>query len=157
MFHTSTTSKFQFGGVSDRSPWMLKRTKKAPAKIPNILNPKTWVRFRPALCRGCWAGCCTLPVKVSTEDLFHMGFLKVDEVNRPLQPLFEKLKKQGIVRRLNQRSAVFTLAEKGNGDCIFLTELRRCSIYSNRPSVCRAFPFNSARPGYCPSQKKSQK
>jgi len=31
------------------------------------------------------------------------------------------------------------LAKKKNGDCWYLTEDGRCSIYENRPQVCREF------------------
>lgn len=122
----------------------------------NIIKPETWVRYRPSLCKGCWAGCCTLPVKVSAEDLYHMGFITYREVNASLPKLFIRLKKEGIVRSLNLRSEVFTLAQRPNHDCIFLDEKRLCTIYERRPSVCRSFPENSKRPGYCPSQRKEK-
>ena len=31
------------------------------------------------------------------------------------------------------------LAQRPNGDCIYLDSLRGCSIYERRPAVCRAF------------------
>lgn len=84
-----------------------------------------------------------------------MGYLAAHEVNGSLPRIFTKLKKAGVVRRLSTRSSFFTLAQRKNGDCIFLDDNRRCIIYERRPTICRAFPLNSARPGYCPSQRKS--
>jgi uncharacterized protein len=118
--------------------------------------PKTWVPYKPALCSGCWAGCCTLPVQVSSEDLFHMGFLNYDQVNGPLGHIAKKLMNDGIVKSFNLKTGIFTLQQKNGTDCVFLDEKRMCTIYDKRPSVCRGFPYNSARPGYCPAKRKDQ-
>ncbi len=120
----------------------------------NRLTPSTWVKYRPELCQGCNAGCCTLPVQVTSEDLFHMGFLKSTEVNGAPKTILKRLKKLGILRSYNQRKAQFTLVQKKGGDCVFLNEQRLCVIYSRRPTICRKFPENSARPGYCPHTLK---
>ena len=120
----------------------------------DILRPKTWVPFKLSNCQGCWAGCCTLPVQVSSEELHHMGFLKAHEVEGPLKRIAQRLKRQGIIRSYRDRSRTFTLQRKNGHDCIFLDENRRCTIYDRRPSICRRFPETSARPGYCPHQKK---
>lgn len=120
----------------------------------DILRPATWVRFKPSLCKGCWAGCCTLPVKVDAEDLFHMGYLEIDEVMGPMKRISQRLMKSGVVRSYNDRTGIFTLQTKNGHDCVFLDENRLCTIYDRRPSVCRKFPENSARPGFCPARKK---
>jgi len=37
----------------------------------------------------------------------------------------------------------FALAmKKGRGSCVFLDQERRCSVYDNRPTYCRQFPFH---------------
>lgn len=130
-----------------------------PASAPtnqkvDIFRTETWVRYKPSLCKGCFAGCCTLPVQVTTEDLFHMGFLEVSEVNGPLLPIFKRLFQKGIVESFKNRSGTFTLKQKNGSDCIFLDKNRLCTIYERRPSICRRFPQNSARPGFCPGRKK---
>ena len=101
------------------------------------------------------AGCCTLPVRVDTEDLFHMGFISMEQVNGPKKRIANRLIKQGILRSYNKRTELFTLKRHRNNDCVFLDENRRCKIYERRPFVCRRFPDFSARPGYCPNQLKS--
>jgi Fe-S-cluster containining protein len=119
------------------------------------LDPKSWVRYNPSNCTKCLADCCTLPVLADAEDLFHMGYLRFDQVNGPLKRIAAKLKKDGIIRSFNSRTRVFTLARRKNNDCIFLDEKTRfCTIYDRRPTVCRDFPHNSARPGFCPKRKK---
>lgn len=120
----------------------------------DILRPKTWVRYKPSLCANCHAGCCTLPLRVSAEDLFHMGFIEYEKVNGPLKQIANRLIKQGIVRSYNTRTKVFTIQRHKNEDCIFLDENRRCTIYAKRPVVCRRFPDNSIRPGFCPHQNE---
>ncbi|MBM4302792.1 MAG: YkgJ family cysteine cluster protein [Deltaproteobacteria bacterium] len=125
-------------------------------KSVDIANPNTWVKFKPSLCKGCWAGCCTMPVQVSSEELYHMGFIEAHQVNGPLKRLAQRLIKMGIIRSFNSRTRLFRLKQLENGDCVFLDANRLCKIYENRPSICRGFPFNGARPGYCPSQRKKE-
>ena len=120
----------------------------------DILRPKTWVRYKPANCASCTAGCCTLPVRIPAEDLYHMGFVEYDEVNGSPLKIAKRLIKQGIVRSYNRRTGLFTLKRLRNSDCIFLDENRRCKIYERRPSICRRFPDNAVRRGYCPTIKK---
>jgi len=123
-------------------------------KKVDILRPKTWVRYQPSLCQGCQAGCCTLPVLVTAEELYHLGYLKADEVNGPLKRIAQRLIRQGIIRSYQDRTRLFRLEQKNGHDCVFLDGNRRCVVYDRRPSICRQFPSNSARPGFCPSQRK---
>jgi Fe-S-cluster containining protein len=122
----------------------------------DILRPRTWVKFKPEHCRNCQAGCCTLPLRVDSEDLFHMGFISLQEVSAPQKPIAERLIKAGIVKSYNTRRKLFMIRRHRNNDCIFLDKNRRCSIYDRRPYVCRDFPNSSARPGYCPYQAKPE-
>ncbi len=120
----------------------------------DCLNSKTWVKYEPAMCKGCWAGCCTLPVTVDPEDLFHMGYVEAHEVNGPLKNVASRLLEAGIIQAHQPRSRTFTLHQKNGRDCVFLDKDRLCTIYDKRPSVCRRFPYNSERPGFCPSRRK---
>jgi uncharacterized protein len=124
-------------------------------KPVDVLRPKTWVRYEPSLCKGCRAGCCTLPVVVDAEDLFHMGHLTLYQVTGPLKRIANRLKKEGIIRSFRERSRTFVLQRTKQDECIFLDENRMCRIYDRRPYVCRKFPENAVRPGFCPSQRKS--
>lgn len=123
-------------------------------KKVEIAKPSSWVEFKPSMCRGCWAGCCTMPVQVTSEELYHMGFIDAHQVNGPLKRISQKLIKAGIIKSFNSRNRLFRLKQRENGDCVFLDTNRLCTIYENRPSICRGFPFNSVRPGFCPSQRK---
>lgn len=118
--------------------------------------PETWVKYRPSLCKGCWAGCCTMPVQVTSEELYHMGYLKAEEVNGPLKRISQRLIKAGIIRSFNARTRLFRLQQVNGNDCVFLDENRLCKIYDRRPSICREFPKNNVRPGYCPAIRKSK-
>jgi len=122
-------------------------------KKVDIHRPVTWVKFKPSLCKGCFAGCCTLPVLVTAEELYHLGYLKFNEVTGPLKIHAERLKKKKIIQSFNSRTQLFTLYQHPNSDCVFLTKDRLCSVYEKRPSICREFPKNSKRPGFCPHQE----
>ena len=124
-------------------------------KPVDTAKPSTWIKYEPSLCNGCWAGCCTLPVTVSTEDLFHMGYLEAQEVNGPLKEVVVRLTSAGLIQAYHAKTRTFTLRQENGGDCLFLDQDRLCTIYDKRPSVCRQFPENSARPGFCPHRKKS--
>ena len=83
-----------------------------------------------------------------------MGYLTPLQVNGPLLRIAARLIRQGIVKSYNDRTRIFTLQTKHGHDCLFLDEQRLCTIYDRRPGVCRRFPLNSARPGYCPGKPK---
>lgn len=121
----------------------------------NIDFPSTWRKFKPSLCKNCWAGCCTLPLEVSSEDLHHMGFIGADEVEGSLKKVAKRLIKEGIVESFRARTGIFTIRRTQHGDCIFLDKNRMCKIYDKRPSICRRFPECGPRPGYCPHTPKS--
>lgn len=125
----------------------------SPRRPVDVLRPETWVKFRAEMCVGCHAYCCTLPVRVSEEELFHMGFLEYEEVGHVTPAVAERVRRQGVARSYNRARKLFTLERHANHDCVFLDENRRCKIYDRRPSVCREFPKNAVRPGYCPSRR----
>src|SRR5687768_6165366 len=85
---------------------------RATARTVLAERPATWVKFRPGLCEGCWAGCCTLPVTVTSEDLFHMGYLTAVQVNGPLLRIAARLMREGLVKSYNNRTRIFTLQTK---------------------------------------------
>ena len=120
----------------------------------DIGRPSTWVAFRPSLCEGCWAGCCTLPVEVTTADLVRMGVIEEDEAAGSVKKIARKLMKLGMVKSFRARSGLFILEQKNGDDCYFLGSDRLCTIYDRRPDVCRRFPEIGPRSGYCPSQRK---
>lgn len=123
-------------------------------KPVDIDNTATWVKFTPSLCQGCWAGCCTFPVPVSPEDLFHMGYVKAHEVNGPLEAVADRLFEKGVIQKFSRSKRTFILAQKNGNDCFFLDKNRMCKIYEKRPYVCRQFPTGGPRPGFCPKQEK---
>ena len=114
-------------------------------------DPGTWRRYRKGLCGSCRAGCCSLVVEVTAEDLIRLGLASGWEVENAIKGLIRSLKREGIIRRYNFRTERFVLEQTGAGDCRFLDEERRCSVYEDRPSVCRAHPLElSPRAGFCP-------
>jgi Fe-S-cluster containining protein len=121
----------------------------------DVGRPSTWKPYRPALCGDCRAGCCTLPVEVSADDLVQMGLAAVDETRGSLKKLARRLMREGVVKSFRARSGFFTLEQHHNGDCHFLDERRRCRIYDKRPTVCRKFPLElGPRLGYCPHRSR---
>lgn len=120
----------------------------------NFDLPSTWVKFRPSLCDGCTSLCCSLPLEVDQEDLLRLGLITEDEVEGNLKKVARRLQSEGKIRSFRASTGLFMIAQKQNGECIFLNDKKQCSVYENRPRVCRDFPAIGPRPGYCPCIKK---
>jgi len=113
---------------------------------------KQWKAFKTSLCKSCWATCChDMPLEASISDLIRLGFLTEDEAVHRLDQVAANLKKLKIIQKFFPQKMVFLIAQKKNKDCVFLDENRRCSVYSNRPEICRQFPKKiGPKPGFCP-------
>ena len=118
----------------------------------NIDLPSTWIKYQKGLCEGCFAGCCTLPVEVSAVDLMRLELITEDEAAASLKKVARRLMKEGVIQHFNPRAQLFVLEQKNGRDCIFLDENRMCTVYDQRPEVCRSFPKIGPRPGFCPAQ-----
>lgn len=121
-------------------------------------KPSTWRSYKASLCSSCCATCCTMPLEVHYEDLVTMGLVIAEEelTKKKIQQTVKQLQKQRIVKTYRSGTGLFLMNSKTNGDCQFLDEKRLCSIYPNRPQVCRKFPETiGLRWGFCPYQKKS--
>ncbi len=86
-----------------------------------------------------------------------MGYLTLFQVNGPLKRIANRLIREGVLRSYRPRTRTFILQRTKADDCVFLDADRRCQIYDRRPFVCRKFPENAVRPGFCPSQRKAAK
>lgn len=118
-------------------------------------QPSRWKPFRKDSCASCWGSCCTMPVEVKIEDLLRLKLISEDEVSSP-KKVFKKLFQQKIVSSYRQGTGFFMLTQKPNDDCYFLdSKTRLCTVYENRPGVCREFPSIGPRPGCCPYIKKN--
>lgn len=118
-------------------------------------RPSTWRPYRNGLCEGCWAGCCTLPLEVSVEDLIRLELTTEEEAASGLKALSKRLIKEKMIQSFNAKTGIFIVAQKHGRDCIFLDKDRRCTVYEKRPQVCRKFPRElGPRPGFCPVRKK---
>ena len=121
---------------------------------PDLDKLSNWTRFRPSLCRGCWAGCCRLPVEATADDLVRLGLLSADEAQGSLKKAARRLMAAGVVHQFRASTGLFTLAQTPDGDCIYLgKDDRLCTVYERRPSVCRRFPEVGPRPGHCPARQ----
>ncbi|MBL7716847.1 MAG: YkgJ family cysteine cluster protein [Bdellovibrionales bacterium] len=118
-----------------------------------IDRPSTWQKYHSGDCKGCWGGCCTLPVEVSAFDLMRLGVATEDEAASSQKKLAKRLIKEGVLQRYHPTTGLFVLEQRGR-DCIYLGKDRLCTVYEKRPEVCRQFPKIGPRPGFCPKQRK---
>jgi Fe-S-cluster containining protein len=108
------------------------------------------VPYRASNCATCQAVCCKLPLEVRAPDLVRLGLASVDEAVSPKR-LGKRLVREGVVRSFRASTGFFLLEQKTNGDCRFLGEDRRCTVYLVRPDTCRDFPsLVGPRVGSCP-------
>lgn len=112
----------------------------------------TWIKFKESLCKECISTCCTMPVEVKAEDLLRLGEITEDEANDVGKKMIARLKKQGLIKSYRESTQLFMLNQKLNDDCYYLnSQTRKCTVYENRPNVCRNFPTSAGnRIGYCP-------
>jgi hypothetical protein len=89
-------------------------------------------------------------VEVSVADLIRLGKLTEAEIHLGLKQAVQRLKREGWVRDFRRQDWIFVLNQKRNGDCVFLDTDLKCSVYENRPEICRSFPRIGPRPGFCP-------
>ena len=125
------------------------------SSVDNIVRdaqrPSEWIKYKSGMCEGCWAGCCTLPVEVSVNDLIRLELITEDEACASLKKVARRLEKEGKIQAFIQRSQLFVLEQRNGRDCIYLgAKDRRCTVYEKRPEVCRQFPKIGPKPGYCP-------
>ncbi len=118
-------------------------------------DPRTWKKYRAELCRACHADCCTMPVEVRAYDIVRLGLADEIEIQDRERKVANQLIKDGVIKSYREKTGLFTLTQKSNGDCFYLDKNRLCTVYEKRPEVCRKFPLTmSRRPGYCPATTK---
>jgi len=118
-------------------------------------RPSTWLRYRNGLCQTCVAACCTMPVEVKTEDLIRLGLTDAEEITQSPRKVLKRLQKAKQVLSYRESTGLWMLASRPNGDCHFLhPQTRLCTVYEQRPGVCREFPSIGPRPGFCPARTK---
>ena len=118
--------------------------------VADIDRLDTWIKYKNGLCSDCMASCCTMPVEVKLPDLVRIGVVDEFELEEPLKNIAKRLEKQRIIQHFNFKHGVFTLAQRANGDCLYLVaKSRLCTIYEQRPNTCRNHPKIGPRPGYC--------
>ncbi len=121
----------------------------------NIEKPGTWVRYKNGLCETCWAGCCTLVVETTHDDMIRLGLTDEWEIENCLKDLVKRLKKEKVIKRYNAKTGKYVMEQHRGSDCIFLDKNRRCRDYKNRPDVCRNHPVEAGpRKGFCPYMPK---
>jgi hypothetical protein len=118
----------------------------------DIYRPSTWKEYQSALCKGCWGGCCTMPVEIKISDLVRLGLSTEAEAVGSISKLAKRLFKEGFIQSYQKGTEFFILAQKENQDCRFLNSTTRlCTVYEQRPDTCRQFPSIGPRPGFCPA------
>jgi Fe-S-cluster containining protein len=116
-----------------------------------------WIKYKKGMCETCWASCChDMPVEVSVPDLIRLQLLTEADAVTSLATAARKLKRQGWIRTFREKELIFVLSQKKNRDCIFLNRQRRCTVYENRPEICRQFPKIGPKPGHCPYRSKTK-
>lgn len=124
--------------------------------LTNKDNPKTWRPYVPSMCQTCIATCCTMPAEVELSDLIRLGFVTEEEFLDSPRKSVQSLIKQKIIKSYREKTGLFMLDQKANGDCTFLdSKTRLCTVYENRPNMCREFPTHKGRRlHHCPYIKK---
>ncbi len=93
-----------------------------------------------------------MPIEVRWEDLVRLKLISEDDIVLPLRKLVARLKKENVITAHRKESGLFAMKQTAKGVCRYLVG-NRCSVYKDRPLVCRAFPIEMGwRHGYCPQK-----
>jgi Fe-S-cluster containining protein len=117
-------------------------------------KPYTWVKYKEGLCNQCQATCCTMPLEVKKEDIIRMELATEADFENSISRLVTRLQKEGVLQSYRANTELFMISRQANGDCVFLTKEKKCSIYDKRPETCRKFPLIGLRPGFCPANPR---
>ena len=90
-----------------------------------------------------------MPVEVSVPDLVRLDLMTGHQAASDPEAAARELTAAGWLGG-QAGPLVWVLAQKESGDCIFLNESRRCTVYDKRPEICRRFPRIGPKPGHCP-------
>jgi len=92
-----------------------------------------------------------MPLEVRLPDLLRLGIVDPFEAeNEAPKQIAKRLEKAGLVEHFNSKRELFTVTRRASGDCHFLdAKTRRCTVYAQRPEICRQHPQVGPRPGYC--------
>ncbi len=90
-----------------------------------------------------------MPVEVRVPDLLRLGLVEPFEAEHETPAaIARRLQRAGIVGHFSHKHAVFTLAQRAGGDCLYLDATSRlCTVYERRPETCRQHPAVGPRPG----------
>jgi uncharacterized protein len=114
-------------------------------------RPSSWVVFKKEYCDTCVANCCHMPLEVKIEDLVRLGLAEEDESPKKVAT---RLKQKRIVQSYRAKNGLFMIERNADSSCVFLKN-SQCSVYENRPNVCREFPSTlGPRIGYCPYKRR---
>lgn len=123
--------------------------------IVDVNRPSTWKKYQEENCLNCMAGCCSLPVEMSFDDLVRLEFVDEFERDEPRRKTAKRLKKEGLISHYNNKNDIYTLPQRSNEDCVYLDQqTRRCQVYEKRPKTCRQHPIVGPRRGFCAYVKK---
>ncbi|OWY41086.1 Fe-S-oxidoreductase [Xenophilus sp. AP218F] len=124
--------------------------------MADINRLETWIKYKNGLCGDCAASCCAMPVEVKLPDLIRIGVVDEFELEEPIKNIAKRLEKQRVTQHFNFKNSLFTLAQRANGDCLYLdAKTRLCTIYERRPNTCRNHPKVGPKPGFCAYTRKA--
>ncbi len=116
----------------------------------NFLNDlRNWRPYKKGMCDSCIGLCCYMPVEVKIADLVRMGILTEFHLEMDEREQIKSALKHPGVDRYTKSTEKFTLTQKSNLSCFFLTPEGRCSIYDLRPETCRKHPKIGPKPNHC--------
>ena len=131
---------------------LLTASKNLNSKVVDKEDPRTWVKYQKNSCKSCAATCCSMPIEVRWEDLVNLKLVNEDDLMQPLRKIVARLKKEKVITAHRKETGLFAMKQTREGKCRYLVG-NRCSVYKNRPLVCRAFPIEMGwRHGFCPQK-----
>jgi Fe-S-cluster containining protein len=129
--------------------------KNTPGKIQEHLKDlKLWSHYKKGMCNSCEGLCCYMPVEVMTSDLIRLGILVEFHLELSEKEQIRAALSHPAIQRYTPSSGKFTIAQKPDTSCYFLSKDKKCTKYELRPDTCRNHPQIGPKPGFCAYMKK---
>ncbi len=123
--------------------------------IDDRLNDlRLWLPFKIEMCESCIGTCCYMPVEVMISDLIRLNILEEFHLELSLNEQIKIAQKNPGIKRYTPSTKKFTLKQKSNGSCFYISSEGLCTVYEKRPDTCRNHPKIGPKPNYCAYIKK---
>jgi hypothetical protein len=89
---------------------------------------RDWLPFKKEMCETCVGTCCFMPVELMIPDLITLDILQEFHLELAIKEQIKEALKHPAIKRYTASTEKFTLNQKPDGSCFYLTKKAMCSV-----------------------------